>query len=49
MFEKQNICLFKQRQMAGFYGIYFSCQATALRVLKTEAFMVVYNFMDQGG
>jgi len=49
VFEAQNICLFKQRQMTGFSGIYFSCQATALRVLKTETFMVVYTFMDHGG
>ena len=49
MFEARNICSFKQRQIAGFSGIYFSYQATALRVSKTEAVMVVYNFMDQGG
>jgi hypothetical protein len=36
----------RQRQIA---GIYFSYQATALLVLKTEAVMVVYNFMDQRG
>ena len=35
--------------MTGFSGIYCICQATALRVLKTETFMVVYTFMDHGG
>jgi len=49
VFEAQNICLFKQRQMDDFSGIYCSGQATTSRALKTEAFMVVYNFMDQGG
>lgn len=35
--------------MDDFSGIYCSGQATTSRALKTEAFMVVYNFMDQGG
>jgi len=43
------MCLLKQRQIAGLSGICFSYQATALLILKTEAVMVVYNFMDQGG
>jgi hypothetical protein len=39
----------KRRQIAGFSGISFSYQATALRVLKTEAVVVVYIFMDEEG
>jgi hypothetical protein len=49
VFEAQNMYLFKKKQIAGFSGINFSYQATAVRVLTMEALMVVYNVMDQGG